>query len=67
MTAGYSSFLSLKPAKIVVTSLRVYIPKIVTRRRINQMSLVIGMPLLFFLGLAAMGLCYLFMEACEKI
>jgi hypothetical protein len=31
------------------------------------MSLEFGLPLLFFLGIAAMGLCYLFMEACEKI
>jgi hypothetical protein len=31
------------------------------------MNLAIGLPLLFLLGLAAIGLCYLFMEACEKI
>jgi hypothetical protein len=31
------------------------------------MSLAIGLPLMFFLGIAVMGLCYLFMEVCEKI
>jgi hypothetical protein len=33
----------------------------------TKMSLAIGLPLMFFLGIAAMGLCYLFMEVCEKI
>ena len=31
------------------------------------MSLTIWLPAMFFLGLAAMGLCYLFMEGCENI
>jgi hypothetical protein len=31
------------------------------------MSLAFGLPLMLILGIAAMGLCYLFMEACEKI
>ena len=31
------------------------------------MNLVIWMPGLFALGLAAMGLCLLFLYACEKI
>jgi len=31
------------------------------------MNLEIWLPLLFVLGLVAMGLCYLFFKACEKI
>jgi len=31
------------------------------------MNLTIWFPVLFFLGIVSMGLCYLFMEACEKI
>ena len=31
------------------------------------MSLGMGMVTLFVLGIAAMALCYLFMEGCEKI
>ncbi len=31
------------------------------------MNLVIWLPAMFILGLVAMGVCYLFMEACEKI
>ena len=31
------------------------------------MSVVFGLPLLFVLGIAVMGLCFLFMEACDKI
>lgn len=31
------------------------------------MSLAIWLPSLFILGIVAMGLCYLFMEACDKI
>jgi VIT1/CCC1 family predicted Fe2+/Mn2+ transporter len=31
------------------------------------MSLGIGMVAMFFLGIAAMALCYLFLEGCEKI
>jgi hypothetical protein len=31
------------------------------------MMLQIWLPGLFLLGLVAMGLCYLFMEGCEKI
>lgn len=31
------------------------------------MNVVIGLPLLFVLGIAVMGLCFLFMEACDKI
>jgi hypothetical protein len=31
------------------------------------MDLAIWLPALFVLGIAAMGLCYAFMIACEKI
>jgi len=31
------------------------------------MNLAIWLPAMFILGLAAMGVCCLFMEACEKI
>jgi hypothetical protein len=31
------------------------------------MNLAIWLPAMFLLGIAAMGLCFLFMEACEKI
>jgi hypothetical protein len=31
------------------------------------MNLVIWLPAMFLLGLAVMGVCLLFMEACEKI
>jgi len=31
------------------------------------MNLAILFPAMFFLGLALMGLCFLFLEACEKI
>jgi hypothetical protein len=31
------------------------------------MNLVIWLPAMFILGLVAMGVCYLFMKACEKI
>jgi hypothetical protein len=31
------------------------------------MNLVIWLPAMFILGLVAMGVCYLFMEVCEKI
>jgi hypothetical protein len=31
------------------------------------MNLVLWLPAIFFLGIVLMGLCYLFMEACEKI
>ena len=31
------------------------------------MNLVIWLPGMFVLGLAAMGACWLFMEGCEKI
>ncbi len=31
------------------------------------MNLEIWLPGMFLLGLVAMGLCYLFMKACEKI
>ena len=30
-------------------------------------QLSIGHPLMFALGLVVMGLCYLFLKACEKI
>jgi hypothetical protein len=30
------------------------------------MNLVIWLPAMFLLGLVSMGLCYLFMKACEK-
>jgi hypothetical protein len=32
-----------------------------------KMNLAFWLPAMFFLGLASMGLCYLFLEACEKI
>jgi len=32
-----------------------------------EMNLLIWLPAMFLLGLALMGLCYLFMEACDKI
>jgi hypothetical protein len=32
-----------------------------------KMNLLIWLPAMFLLGIALMGLCYLFMEACEKI
>ena len=31
------------------------------------MNLVIWFPAMFFLGLASMGLCFLFLKGCEKI
>jgi len=31
------------------------------------MNLVIWLPAMFFLGIVVMGLCYLFLKACEKI
>jgi len=31
------------------------------------MNLVIWLPAMFLLGVVAMGLCYLFMKACERI
>jgi hypothetical protein len=31
------------------------------------MNLEIWMPLLFGLGIVSMGLCFLFLKACEKI
>ena len=31
------------------------------------MNLLFWVPATFFLGLVAMGLCYLFMETCENI
>ncbi len=31
------------------------------------MNLAIWLPALFLLGLASMGVCYLFMDACDKI
>jgi hypothetical protein len=31
------------------------------------MNLEFWLPAMFLLGIIAMGLCYLFMEACEKI
>ena len=31
------------------------------------MNLAIWLPAMFFLGLVSMALCYLFLEACEKI
>jgi hypothetical protein len=34
---------------------------------IIQMMLEIWLPGMFLLGLVSMGLCYLFMEACERI
>ncbi len=32
-----------------------------------SMNLAFWLPAMFALGLVAMGLCYLFMDACEKI
>jgi len=31
------------------------------------MNLVVWIPAMFLLGLAALGLCFLFLKACEKI
>jgi len=31
------------------------------------MNLLIWLPAMFFLGIILMAICYLFMEACEKI
>jgi hypothetical protein len=31
------------------------------------MNLYIWLPAMFLLGLLALGICYLFLEACEKI
>jgi hypothetical protein len=31
------------------------------------MNLVIWLPAMFLLGLVSMGLCYAFIDACEKI
>ena len=31
------------------------------------MNLFIWLPAMFLLGLASMGLCFLFLEGCEKI
>jgi hypothetical protein len=31
------------------------------------MNLVVWLPAMFFLGLISMGVCYLFIDACEKI
>ena len=31
------------------------------------MNLLVWLPAMFFLLIALMGLCYLFMEACDKI
>jgi hypothetical protein len=31
------------------------------------MNIGFWLPAMFLLGIVAMGLCYLFMEACEKI
>jgi hypothetical protein len=31
------------------------------------MNLIIWLPAMFFLGIAVMGVCYLFVMACEKI
>ena len=30
-------------------------------------NLIVGLPAMFLLGLVTMGLCYLFLKACEKI
>jgi len=32
-----------------------------------EMNLWFWLPAMFLIGIALMGLCYLFMEACEKI
>ena len=32
-----------------------------------EMNLLLWIPAMLLLGIALMGLCYLFMEACEKI
>lgn len=31
------------------------------------MNLVVWIPAMFLLGIALMGICYLFLKACEKI
>jgi hypothetical protein len=38
-----------------------------TRRRSVSMNLAVWLPAMFVLGVVAMGLCYLFLKACEKI
>ena len=38
-----------------------------TTNKEKKMNVIIGLPVLFVLGIAAMGLCFLFLEACEKI
>jgi hypothetical protein len=38
-----------------------------TRRRSVSMNLAVWLPAMFLLGIVAMGLCYLFVKACEKI
>jgi len=32
-----------------------------------EMNLLLWIPAMFLLGIVLMGLCYLFMKACEKI
>lgn len=32
-----------------------------------EMNLAIWLPAMFILGLVSMGLCFLFLEACERI
>jgi VIT1/CCC1 family predicted Fe2+/Mn2+ transporter len=39
----------------------------VTITRINSMNLALWLLAMFALGILAMGLCYLFLIACEKI
>jgi hypothetical protein len=43
------------------------IGEIRARRRSVSMNLAFWLPSMFLLGLVAMGLCYLFLKACEKI
>jgi hypothetical protein len=38
-----------------------------TPRRNHSMNLAIWLPAMFVLGIAMMGLCLLFLEACDKI
>jgi len=40
---------------------------IVRHREVEAMNLVVWLPAMFLLGLATMGLCYAFIDVCEKI
>jgi len=42
------------------------VPKQQLQKDIASMNLAIWLPAMFVLSLVGMGLCYLFMDACEK-